>query len=265
MIALDALNSMTKYPSIPTYHKMGDRGALLDEHLPLPQDVVITEKVDGTNSRIILMQDGRYFIGSRETLLHCQGDVIFNPAQGIVEALRPLADVAGGLLACPVDGLKVLYLEVFGGKITRASKQYTGRRAVGYRLFDVAEIHDMDTLGGQAPEAIARWRDDGGQQFYDEDALRSLPEAFADAIAAGDRDVIPPLLTPRIAESPDVPPLPTAHADVLAWLKELLPDTQCRLDDDAGGNPEGVVVRTPDRSSIVKVRVEDYERHLRRR
>jgi metallo-beta-lactamase class B len=42
-------------------------------------------------------------------------------------------------------------------------------------------------------------------------------------------------------------------------------DSRCRLDDEAAGVPEGMVVRSPDRSRIAKLRREDYERTLRRR
>ena len=51
---LRKLNSATKYPSIPTYHALGERGMLLDEHASFDgQSILATEKVDGTNSRTI--------------------------------------------------------------------------------------------------------------------------------------------------------------------------------------------------------------------
>ena len=90
---LRKLNSATKYPSIPTYHSLGERGRLLDQCIDLAeQDLVATEKVDGTNSRIIILPDGMYLIGSREELLHAKGDLIHNPAQGIVTPKTGLAD-----------------------------------------------------------------------------------------------------------------------------------------------------------------------------
>lgn len=90
---LKAINSMTKYPSIPTYHNLDPRdGGLLDETVPFTGPVIGTEKIDGTNSRIILLPDGTYLLGSREELLYAQGDLIGNPALGIIDALRPIAD-----------------------------------------------------------------------------------------------------------------------------------------------------------------------------
>lgn len=67
----DALNSLTKYPSIPTLHEM-DRGLLTDVlHVEAHRDVsmgvldwVATEKLDGTNVRILI--GGRdLFLGSQ--------------------------------------------------------------------------------------------------------------------------------------------------------------------------------------------------------
>jgi ATP-dependent RNA circularization protein (DNA/RNA ligase family) len=53
---------MTKYPSIPTYHTLGDKGILLEETISFDSEVILTEKVDGTNSRIILLPDGTFVI-----------------------------------------------------------------------------------------------------------------------------------------------------------------------------------------------------------
>ena len=69
-IDLALLNSMTKYPSIPTYHTLDPKnGALSEPASAFEGDVIGTEKVDGTNSRIILTPDGRYLIcaGERST------------------------------------------------------------------------------------------------------------------------------------------------------------------------------------------------------
>ncbi len=53
-VDLGKLNSMTKYPSILTYHALGDKG-LLQETVQIPFEgrVIGTEKVDGTNTRLI--------------------------------------------------------------------------------------------------------------------------------------------------------------------------------------------------------------------
>jgi hypothetical protein len=247
---LAKLNSMTKYPSIPTYHTMGDKGLLTDEVITLPgTPMIATEKVDGTNSRIICLPDGTFVIGSREELLHARGDVIWNPALGIVDALRPAAErlvtTANGSFG---DNVWVFYLEVFGGKVTANSKQYTGEHRVGYRLFDAVRLADYRNTFERSVEEISRWRDNGGQPYLAEAELQAGAETWGFE------------LTPRIP----IDGVPTGHGEVLEWLRRAIPKTRCGLDEKGLGTPEGAVVRTSDRSTIFKIRFEDYERHQRR-
>ncbi|MBW4637687.1 MAG: hypothetical protein KME05_05520 [Gloeocapsa sp. UFS-A4-WI-NPMV-4B04] len=54
---------MTKYPSIPTYHPLGNKGVLLEEAVSFEGEVVLTEKIDATNSRIILLPNGNFVLG----------------------------------------------------------------------------------------------------------------------------------------------------------------------------------------------------------
>jgi hypothetical protein len=241
---LDALNSATKYPPIPTYHEI-DRGTLLDNVVAFSDDVVLTEKVDGTNARVVVLPGGDYVIGSREDLLHARGDRVINETDSIVPALRSLAD----RLTAPAAGIRVYFFEVYGDKITKASKQYTGNRAVGCRLFDVAAV-DASVLERPRP-AISSWRKNGGQQFLAEDDL---------ALAAKENDIE---LTPRL-DLITADQLPTDLAGMQHFLATRLPSTRVALDDGAGGRPEGIVLRTTDRSVIAKARVEDYARTMQR-
>ncbi|WP_339733487.1 RNA ligase family protein [uncultured Gimesia sp.] len=245
---LRKLNSATKYPSIPTYHAMGERGALLEEVVDFGgKDLIATEKVDGTNSRIILMPDGCYLIGSREELLHARGDLIHNPALGIVETLKQTAERIVSTFSTASDVITVVYLETYGGKTTVAAKQYTSKREFGYRVFDVSRVSvkHLDTN----LEAIAAWRENAGQTFLDE---RELTE-FVRSLQLE--------LTPRIQIRET---LPTTIVETQMWLQSMLPDTLVSLDAKAGGKPEGLVVRTSDRGRIAKIRFEDYARHQKR-
>ena len=257
---LAALNSATKYPSIPTYHTLDPKnGGLLETAVGFGGgEVILTEKVDGTNGRIVVLPDGDYVIGSREELLYARGDRVGNPALGIVDALKPLAErlsvrpAAGGGLA---DGIgeariRVYFLEVYGHKIGGAAKQYTAQGRVGHRLFDLAVL-TPDVLD-QDQARISAWREGGGQQFCTEDALQRA--AAADGIA----------LTPRLGVLPPGA-LPTSVEATHAWLAATLPGTHVALDESAGGSPEGIVLRTPDRATIAKARFQDYARTLRRR
>ncbi|MFJ6438260.1 RNA ligase family protein [Streptomyces sp. NPDC091416] len=239
---LDALNSATKYPSILTYHELGPSGGLLENATAFSGDVILTEKVDGTNGRIITLPGGDYFLGSREELFYARGDRVWNRKLGIVEALRPVAE----RLSATTEGIRVYYLEVYGGnKITVASKQYTGGTALGHRLFDVAEI-DAHIL--QQPLArVASWREGGGQYFHTEDALTEI---------ATDQDIE---MAPRLATIA-ASELPTGIDEMQDFLTHHPPKTLVTLDQDAGGRPEGLVLRATDRSVIAKARYQNYER-----
>lgn len=247
---LRKLNSMTKYPSIPTYHKLDPRdGGLLDETMPFVGPVISTEKIDGTSSRIILLPDRSYIIASREELLYAKGDLIGNPELGIAETLRPVADTVYG-----ADSMVVLYVEVYGGKTTQAGKQYSVKGQLGYRLFDVMVLPVdmlMDRLEWKV-ERIASWRDHRGQPFADEQTLHDVAEYTGLT------------LTPRLFTM-DAAELPTDIEKMQAFLLEHAPSTLVALGDAKPGKAEGIVLRSADRSVIAKARVEDYQRTLRRR
>ncbi len=253
-INLRALNSLTKYPSIPTYHELDPRnGSLLDSCIEFTGEVHLSEKIDGTNSRVILLPDDTYLLGSRENLLYAQGDLIGDPALGIVEHLRPVAQCMPGLgSSFGGDTAMVFYLELFGGKIGGQAKQYSTRGAVGWRLFDVATIDGLADKLAWTPAMISNWRDSGGQVFADEDTLREDAEHSGLDLA------------PRLdATFGDV--LPRTVDGMHELLKNRLPGTLAALDDSGKGQPEGIVLRTADRKVIAKARFQDYERTLKRK
>jgi hypothetical protein len=255
---LRALNSLTKYPSIPTYHALDPRnGGLTEECISFAgpggsDGVIATEKVDGTNSRLILLPDGTYLLGSREELLYAQGDLVGNPALGIVEQLRLVAEALAA--AENFNLIVVAYLELYGGKIGGQAKQYTSDpSAFGWRLFDVATFPQWPSQLGWEPQRIAAWRDGGGQLFVAEDELTKF---------ANDGGLP---LTPRLLDEFYADALPTSVEGMHAMLVDILPETRVGLNDSAGGRAEGVVFRSPDRRVIAKARFQDYERTLKRR
>lgn len=252
LLDMDTLNSATRYPSIPTYHERDPKnGALLEEAVSFSGDVYVSEKIDGVNSRIVFLPSGGYVMGSRDEFLYASGDVLANPAHGIVDALRALA----GQIPRPRRDVLVFFGEVYGGrKITRASPQYTGagegEGAVGYRMFDVAMV-PVEVLFWSLPR-ISQWRDAGGQHFLSEQELSHV----------ADREGVD--LTPRLA-TVDAAELPTSVEGMNAFLARRLPTTLAALDEGAGACPEGVVLRSVDRSVIAKARFQDYTRTLKHR
>lgn len=248
---LAALNTLTKYPSIPTFHALGERGRLTDQHLPLPDRYIVTEKIDGTNARIIVFPASwsgpRWIIGSREELLRADGDLIGNPALDIAKAILGYAGHAG--LHQARTRLAVFYGEVYGGKVTAASKQYTTDGRLGFRLFDIATIEEdaaIEMMANWSLAQIAGWRDRDSSRFASEDSLQMICNAWG-------WHTTPRLLAAR---------MPTELEQTYDWLRAVMPDGTLSALDGKAGKPEGVVIRSATRDFIAKVRLEDYERTL---
>lgn len=250
---LDFLNGLTKYPSIPTYHDLGPRG--VPEGSPPRQFGrselwSVTEKVDGTNARVIVTPDGDWFIGSREELLLSRGDRIGDPSQFIVETLRPHLSP---LVRPRTDEIEVVYVEVYGHKIGRAGKQYTSGNERSFRVFDVQRIEvdlamRLAATYSHAPNDVAEWRETGSHWWLPWDDLKQW------CTWSG---------SPRIQCVPEIlrlsGPLITKLDLTAEWLVGFQ-RSQATLDSEAGGRAEGVVVRSLQRRLLVKLRFEDYAR-----
>ena len=234
---------MTKYPSILTYHVMGEKGKLQDKvQVVFNGNAIKREKIDGVNSRVIMFPNGFYIIGSREELLYAKGDLIENPTLGIVKTLKPAVEK---IIRSTVP--IIYYFEVFGGNASKNSKQYTSKKIFSYRLFDIARITNYSELLKMSVEQIAHWRDNDGQVFYNEEELETFSVTWDIPIAPGF----------------GVSEVPTGLQETYEWLKSEITSTQVKLDAGSLGRPEGLVIRNHDRSKIAKLRFEDYERTLR--
>ncbi|MBB5081328.1 RNA ligase family protein [Nonomuraea endophytica] len=243
---LRALDSATKYPAIPTYHtldKSRRKSPLLDEDpISFRGTVWGYEKVDGTNGRIVLLpENSGWLIGSRDELLTAVGDLVVRDALGIVATLSRIAE---RLTNPRRDMVVTAYLEVYGQQ-GEAAAQYGNRSVSSARLFDVSlvpvSILDRDV------EAVARWRDHGGQEWLDEGQLdgfaedqsvQRAPELFALASHM----------------------LPTTVADMRVFM-ERYATTAAQL-NGAPGRSEGLVLSSTDRRTKAKVRFADYDRTL---
>jgi hypothetical protein len=245
---LGKLNSLTKYPSIPTYHTIGDKGVFTDEHLDLTGPLIVTEKVDGVNARILLLPDGDYILGTREEFVYAKGDRIGNPAEGVLEHVKAIAERISTIMT-DVPILTVVFGELYGHGIGRNGREY-GNKSTGFRVFDVMTMDQAEAANALAMprEKIASWRQHGHQPFI---ARRNL-DMWCHAV---ELDMVPVIT--------EVGSLPTGHEDVLHWLTNTLSRTLCGLDPNVNGQCEGVVVRSADRKQIAKIRFQDYQRTLR--
>lgn len=261
-ISLDKLNSMTKYPSIELYHRMDDKYRLTDQRnfdQVFPSSPVFgSEKIDGTNSRIILMPDGYFILGSREELLFAKGDLIGNPAQQIVTTLSNLV-YSIPENAYQDDRITVIYGETYGGKgISQGSKQYSAGKNAGYLVFDVMVLllEEWDELYQLEPNQIASWRDRGGQPFLELDYINN----FLNNIRRNGYNTLKTV--PHLFEC-EFQALPQTVSEMYDFMLKVQPTSNAVLDEGVPGIPEGIVLRTYDRKFITKVRREDYEKALK--
>lgn len=265
--SLATLNSLTKYPSIDTYHALGAKGVLRElkdsavdvstaKWPPAARFsgmVEITEKVDGTNARVIVLPDGTVIIGSREELLWATGDLIHNPALNIVDTLHALGVPIGARAQLSQgDRIRVIYGEVYGDGIGGAGKRYSaGRRGLtGFRVFDVASV-PVEGLVWSSEEA-SNWRKQGGQQYESSEVVKTTAEVL------GVERV--PRVGLVLAHE-----LPQTIADTAQWLKTYAPRSRVALAQRDGElcEAEGVVLRGIDTAAerlLAKIRFEDYRR-----
>jgi hypothetical protein len=249
---LTKLNALTRYPSIPNYHpydpnapRQRAKPEVILPAVQFPDSVLLTEKIDGAQARLVVAPDGSYLIGSREEFLYAAGDLVHNGCFNIVETVKP--HLGKMIRAAAVeDGVVVWYGEVYGGKITQGSSQYSIENRFGFRLFDVSMIPQLAELMQSDLEQIKSWHDGGGLPFVDEAELQRLANASGQA------------LTPRLGEI-EGHALPQTVEGGLSFLERIIPKTKAILDKGAHAKAEGIVVRTPTRSIIAKLRYRDYQ------
>lgn len=258
---VDMLMSFVKYPSILTYHNLGERGSLVDslvENKSFDGPVYLTEKIDGSNSFICLSTDAYghfddYFIGSRKEPLYFYKDrCIVNSAQGIAANLKPIAERLIGENTNSSECLFVFFGETYGGKIN-GWKQYTSDGNYGWRVFDIIKETNAETLLRQleTQERVSSWRESGEQAFVPVSALLNLCESL-DLTSV-----------PYLACNYDGKKIPLTLKDAYSWLQQYA-KSQAVLSDTVAGHSEGVVVRTESRDLIRKLRFEDYEKTKRK-
>ena len=274
---IQQLNSMTKYPSILTYHNLGERGSLVnslveDKKFQDNESVYVTEKIDGTNTRIILFTDTNsnifdYFFGSREELLYAKVDRVCIDKSGITTACSENMEIIqkaieDRTIQMSNDGdeepillpnrMYVLYGETYGGKIN-AHKQYTGHNAINMRFFDawcMTIDEALNYINTMTLDALASWRNNGGQPFMSVTRFDSLIENL-------NLTKVPYIQLVCGCE------IPEDLQGVWDWMQQFSV-SNATLDAEGNGQAEGVVLRNVNRTLIRKIRFEDYQKTKKR-
>ncbi len=251
----DKINSFTKYPSILTYHHLGIKGGLKDELIdggfPDSQTLEITEKVDGTNGRLVFF-NGDYLIGQRERFEYARGDRVINSevVDPIKQALRSYIDYGD-------DMFTVIYGEVYGHRIQDGSKIYCAdnNNQRKCRVFDVWQmaIDDVDKyLSDASNQQITFDREHNIQPWFSTEKLDEFCKEY-------DIDRTPIWMT---IYSND---MPRGAVETKSWIEDNFKESHAIIGNGTGSNQkfaraEGIVVRTQDRSVIRKLRFEDYHK-----
>lgn len=254
---LDKLNSMTKYPSIFTYHKLGNKGTLQDEILRISENederdyrkLYVTEKINGTNVRIILLNDD-FIIGSRENLLYSKGDRIINETMDIVKNVVDIASDLSKRVKVESGCVYVVYGELYGGTVGKEKKNYSNDSSkFGFRVFDIMYSYEGLTrdILNQDRKTISFWRDCGNQIFLDEYMLADFCKGY-------DLERVPTLAEIEYSLLPK---------NIEDMYKFILPYSKTIAGINEYGNSEGIVIRDFYRKYIRKIRFEEYRKTLK--
>jgi hypothetical protein len=250
---VDFLNTLTKYLSILTYHELGDNGVLNDifsENCIFPDKeiCIISEKIDGTNTRIISYNDD-FIIGSREQLLYAKNDRFADPAQNIVKAVKDIAYKINNYLGKD-NMFHVVFGETYGGAVTSGSKNYTTDKTLGFRVFDKLSFTDSELMELMKKDIrmISEEREKLCYQFYEISKLKE----FCQSVNIMTVEYIDHIIGSK---------MPRSLKETFDWLQQYRKSVS---GINNNGNSEGVVVRTQDRKIIRKLRFEDYERTRRK-
>lgn len=247
------LNTITKYPSIFTYHELGKKGTVIEEltsqyyECSDDEELEGTEKVDGTNTRIVICgQD--YLIGTREEFIYAKGDRIQNDKQNILLNCIPIAERIVAENDFYKDELFVIYGENYGKSIGDGYKNYA-LKELGFRVFDMwsMKIDDIKDLLKEDLNKLATWREHCNQPYFTIEKLKGYCRALK-------LEKTPVLFTVKKKE------LPTSIEDMYKFLGQF---KETRVGLDATGKSEGFVIRSSDRKYIKKIRFAEYEKTLK--
>jgi len=304
---MDRLESITRFPSIPTFNKFVQKGGILGDEV---NDIVaqyedaeftLTEKLDGTNVRIIITNTGpdgapEWFIGVRREFIMMQGSPLFKDTNTVASWFLSRhggvpVNVEGVIRDEHYDALYhkffhidptvpdrvnvvVLYGEMYGGNIQKGKKHYGGENP-HFRLFASQVIENAQkALWGQ-PEMIAGYRERfalGHWKFVTPDNRKFTPIDFlwskdTSGLQHSKLTIHHPFdAVPLLGE--ETLPVGEPLENVYSWLQEKVGGkTRGKIGEDGDGRSEGLVAVLNDGNSspiLTKFRLEDYERTLRK-
>lgn len=249
------LNTITKYPSILTYHELGKKGTIVEEptqsnYIPNDDELLeATEKVDGTNTRIVICGKD-YLIGMREDFLYAKGDRIINDKMGVLQTNIDTAERLVNEYDFSKDELFVVYGETYGKGINKGYKNYSTEK-LSFRVFDMwkMSIEEVNNLiYNNDLNTLSTWRENYNQPYVEIEELKSLCNKF--------KLEKTPVLFSTIKKE-----LPNSIEDMYEMLSKYK-DTLVNL-DGTKGKSEGFVLRNSNRKYIKKIRFEEYEKTLK--
>lgn len=254
------LNSLTKYPSIETFHKINKKTLLdtltEDRKLTSKEEVLyFSEKIDGTNTRV-LISGNEYIIGSREDLLYGNIQGYIKPQSNdktINAIIKTGIEIAERILKINSPDPKVLFVlygETFGGNIGKQCKNYSKSGITDFRLFDSFTIEESDimTLFEKSIDQISSWRKKGNQPFVSLVELTNISKLY-------NIHQVPSVMIGKLKE------IPTTLQDTYEFIEQF---ATTKVGLDVIGRSEGIVVRDINRKYIRKLRFEDYEKTFKK-
>jgi len=243
------LNALTRYPTVPSYHVPDAQGRpTLQVKVSFAHEpqLIISEKIAGHSIRVILTKDG-YFLGNKTEILAWHEEIDEQPMHPILNGMRMTANHIFQSYSPKDEGIKVFFGVFFGGSSHPHAKQYTGGdyQLNSFKLSDGFSLpaNEFTTLYNSTAEQIGEWRESNQQPFYTETSLLGFG--------------IP--VNPRLRSS--APPVHVAAT--LAWMQHTLPKSKACLSYLAPGKPNGILIRTPNRSKIAKLSFAEYEKFLK--
>ena len=184
----EKIEALTRYPQILSFHKIENNLAtnqlneLPDNYQPLPThpeklDIVIQEKIQGTNCRIIIF-DTDFFIGTNDEIIYAKNDrIASSPIVGpIINTLQQFIQMNQGSL----ERMVVLYGQAFGKGLPNANR-YTKNNQRAFRVFDGFSIPANDAVAlcnNRSVEDIAIWVDNLQQSFFSIRTLKRFCDTF---------------------------------------------------------------------------------------